>query len=47
MILLRILPTVSLFELIAEMCVIELKFFFFGRLVAYGVPGPGIRSEPQ
>ena len=22
-------------------------FFFFGRPMAYGVPGPGIRSEPQ
>ena len=22
-------------------------FFFFGLPVAYGVPGPGIRSEPQ
>ena len=23
------------------------SFFFFGHTTAYGVPGPGIRLEPQ
>ena len=26
---------------------VSLSLFFFGRLAAYGVPGPGIRSKPQ
>lgn len=45
MILLMILPTVSLFELIAEMCVIELKFFFLAAL--WHMEYPGQESDPS
>ena len=30
-----------------ELYLYPFPFFFFGRLEAYGVPGPGIRSKPQ